>query len=398
MLVPVWPEFLYVILGVIILFFMFVLKKRKSIDFDLPFFKARKKDKISISQVVLWGAFVCTVLCLLASFVAPYVLSIYPFEISLSSNVANSIYGLMSPFIAIAAAILTFMAFWVQYNANQNIYKENKKQQDERHFYEMLKIHRDNVDKIEFIYSSPIETLVEQNKESFVGYLNYQTKYSWIHSRGQKAIQYFLKEFLVIYKSIENDSNRFKKAYDVFFNGLSDSIFCSLQDKKLLAEKREKVYSEGLIESGKNVLPQCLIMEGRKTILNPYYRHLYLMVKSIVNSNLGDERENFLKTLRASLTAEEQAMLLFNWYYGKICKGGYGIKWEFEGVVDNRQCNQKYFTDWKMIHNLVEKDFNFVTEMDSFEKLAHLLDSKISTNDYAKIKELFDEYIPPQNH
>ena len=392
MLVPVWPEFLYVILGVIILFFMFVLKKRKSIDFDLPFFKARKKDKISISQVVLWGAFVCTVLCLLASFVAPYVLSIYPFEISLSSNVANSIYGLMSPFIAIAAAILTFMAFWVQYNANQNIYKENKKQQDERHFYEMLKIHRDNVDKIEFIYSSPIETLVEQNKAS-------QIKYSWVHSRGQEAIRYYLKEFWAIYDSIGDVSGRFKKAYDVFFNGLEHNTFCSSDEIEKIRQIEEEMYQkQGLIRDDKSILPYSLIMRGRKAILNPYYRHLYLMVKSIVNSNLGDEKEIFLKTLRASLTAEEQALLLFNWYYGVECKRGYGIKWEFDGVIDNEPCQQKYFTDWKMIHNLVETDFNFVTEMDSFEKLAHLLDSNIKTNDYAKVKKLFDEYIPPQNY
>ena len=133
-------------------------------------------------------------------------------------------------------------------------------------------------------------------------------------------------------------------------------------------------------------------MKGKKSILNPYYRHLYLTVKSIVDSNFDeDEKKMFLKTLRASLTAEEQALLLFNWYYGKLHNDGYGIKWEYEGEINHKKCNQKYFTEWKMIHNIVGKDFQFVSEMNSFKKLAVLLDPNFDADNYDDLRDLFEE-------
>ena len=46
------------------------------------------------------------------------------------ANVSATFYNVLSPFIAIVAALLTFMAFWMQYNANQEMlknYDEQKK-------------------------------------------------------------------------------------------------------------------------------------------------------------------------------------------------------------------------------------------------------------------------------
>lgn len=69
-----------------------------------------------------------------------------------AANVGNTIGGVMSPFIAIGAAVLTFIAFWVQHTANQEMLKNNSKQQLERQFYELLKIHREMVNDFEWEY------------------------------------------------------------------------------------------------------------------------------------------------------------------------------------------------------------------------------------------------------
>lgn len=344
------------------------------------------------NKFVLLCAGLYAFILLAASFLAPHFLVPYSLEHPLSSNVATTINGLMNPFIAIAAAILTFMAFWVQYNANQNIYRENKKQQNERQFYEMLKIHRDNVDKMEFMYSGYTATTITESKQHPGCVESKQTTSSWLYFRGQKAIQNFLVEFKIIYMTFPSDTtDKFKKAYDVFFNGVFSNTFCSSKEKELLMSKRHEIYNKGSSENEIS-LPWSSIMNGHKDVLNPYYRHLYLTVKSIVDSNFGeDEKKMFLKTLRASLTAEEQALLLFNWYYGKLNGDGYGIKWEYEGEINHKYCNQKYFTEWKMIHNLVGKDFQFVSEMDSFKKLAVLLDSNFNADNYDKLRELFEE-------
>ena len=62
------------------------------------------------------------------------------------STINNGV-SILNPFIAIAAAIVTGLAFFVQYTANQQLKNDSAKQQEERQFYEMLKIHRENVEK-----------------------------------------------------------------------------------------------------------------------------------------------------------------------------------------------------------------------------------------------------------
>ena len=90
--------------------------------------------------------------------------------------------------------------------------------------------------------------------------------------------------------------------------------------------------------------------------------------------------------MRSSLTAEEQTLLLFNWYFGLLHKSGYGLKWENQ--------EQKFFTEWGMIHNIVKKDFEFVEEMSDFEEITKILIPSLKDAEEIKkkTKELFNEY------
>lgn len=400
MWIPVWPK-LAVLLGifflVFLLFFVFILV-RKIIEFLLK--KDNRKFSFIIRKdvdVALFIAGICASVLLIASFFAPNVLSVYPPELSQSSNLATTMNGLMSPFIAIAAAILTFMAFWVQYTANANIHAENKKQQDERQFYEMLKIHRDNVEKLEFVH---LESEEEANYRHYIQTPSnmpspllppflHEKRHNLIRSKGQTAIRLYLDELLCIYKTLRplcngNYKECFQKAYSVFFNGFTCSCLknhtCVAQNQICIHSLNAKILCLKKIGINKTLggvdnIPQSSVMDGRKAVLNPYYRHLYLTVKSVVDSNFTiDEKENFLNILRASLTAEEQSLLLFNWYYGKIRKGGYGHKWE--------DAKQKYLSEWRMIHNIVEKDIEMVfndlkkhNEKTSFDVVKRLLET-----------------------
>lgn len=388
MLIPIWPELFICIcsltalcfISIIVVIFYFIYLKEEnnensSFSKIKSLIKKRFYNKIDfsiIAKVVLFFSFIFVIFFLVASFIAPNYLTFLNLS-NKSTDTATIINGLMSPFIAIAAAILTFMAFWVQYNANQNIFKENKKQQEERQFYEMLKIHRDNVDKIEFVhFGSEQETLYgKTNQPSHF----WKKEFILIHSKGQTAIKYLLAEFKCIYNVVAQKGfsppKQFEIAYDIYFNGLkcsykkckANSVYKNLCEKKIEVNKTET-----------SEIPRSSIMDGHKDILNPYYRHLYLTVRSIVDSNFSTpEKKRFLDTLRASLTAEEQVLLLFNWYYGKIRNGGYGFQWE------NKE--HKYLTQWKMIHNIVEKDFNIIKGLDSFENIKKELETDIKTTD-----------------
>lgn len=83
-------------------------------------------------------------------------------------EIGDAIGGTLGPFIAIAAAILTFFAFWVQYKANtqqreqfisqlelqrsQSAYQDKiyAKERFESKFFDLIKLHRDNVSELRY--------------------------------------------------------------------------------------------------------------------------------------------------------------------------------------------------------------------------------------------------------
>ena len=76
----------------------------------------------------------------------PVLLTKFPFCISDFSNtgpIGDTIGGIMGPFVAIAAAILTFLAFWVQFKANEQQRKDIALERFESNFFELLHFHQE---------------------------------------------------------------------------------------------------------------------------------------------------------------------------------------------------------------------------------------------------------------
>ena len=139
-------------------------------------FKFFQKPKEFFSSVIFIISFSLVIALLWISFCTPHYFidaTDSLFRDGKVSDVGNAIGSLMNPFIAIAAAILTFMAFWVQYNANQKMLENDERLQTERQFYEMLKIHRESVQNLEWkILEAPSEyTLHDTKNISFEGNL-----------------------------------------------------------------------------------------------------------------------------------------------------------------------------------------------------------------------------------
>lgn len=79
------------------------------------------------------------------------------FNFTTTGLIGDTIGGIMGPYIAIAAAALTFLAFWVQYKANEqqredikDLKKRAEKERLETNFFEMIKFHRDNVGELSY--------------------------------------------------------------------------------------------------------------------------------------------------------------------------------------------------------------------------------------------------------
>jgi len=312
-------------------------------------------------------AFVTIVL----AFISPFILTRpsvnQDFDFSTSGQIGDTIGGLMNPFIALAGVIVTGLAFYIQYKANQqqrelflkeqaenkrqlqeqidNQNKQNQLQQFESQFYEMLKLHRENISemKINGYDFEEGRTLKKFEKTT----------------EGRKIFVTMKTEFeciLSIYsKDRKLNKEGFQKCYKLFFSGLEEfdktypdeNIFTELFRKARKQHQEPELDKITTNQDRKEFLPYAKLyfnykpFAGHSSRLGHYFRHLYLTVKSIANSTIVtdyDEKMKYLRILRAQLSNHEQILLFYNWL------SEYGSDWE------NKK--HSFFTEYCMIHNL----------------------------------------------
>ena len=256
--------------------------------------------------------------------------------------------GIMNPLIGITAAFITFLAFYIQYVANKQIANQFKIQQFESQFYEMLRLHKENVNEIQI---DQIELI--SNRTSSGTHSNWERTLKTIS--GRDTFIYFSNELEIAYKTIlkvtKDEEKSFDEAYKIFFNGLEDS---DLYYHQLLTIKKqhESEYIDRIYRAkpgdkidGIQILTKYELFEGHENKLGHYYRHLYHTVKFVANYDNRiisyTNKRQYLQLLRAQLSNYEQLMLFYNW------ASGYGKEWELN----------KYFSDYRMIHNLYDKLF-----------------------------------------
>lgn len=271
-----------------------------------------------------------TVVVIIFSFIAPMLLTKISGCIEFDEKtgvIGDTIGGIMNPFISIAAVIVTGLAFYVQYQANDTVRNQFELQKIENQFYEMLRLHKENVNEIKVERTNNGIQKTISGREAFV------------EMKGEL-------EFLLKLYEDELNEEIFGQIYSTFFWGYNhqrlesigysykksniETISDAMEEETLYTKWRKKVEEAGCIP------------KGYHSCLGYYYRHLFHTVKFIVNKDekLISEKQklDYLRMLRAQLSNYEQEMLFYNWI------SGYGGDWENE---DN-----KFFTQYKMIHNL----------------------------------------------
>lgn len=316
--------------------------------------------KRNYSKSLIWGLMIIScafiVFSLLMPIVMPQFLKIVGDEIKDYHELGDAVGGLMNPFIAIAAVIVTGLAFYMQYQANQQIRDQFKIQQFESQFYEMLRLHKQNVEEIELkVYdlnqvNDP--PLITDTPRTNFKYVNPQPV------RGRKVFTYYVQEFHLLLDCISEtdemriDQESFSNAYNMFFVGLDNSQSDRDSNNITLSDRAKTKSSEipiiGLTDNP-NLRTYFDLFKGHVEYLGHYYRHLYMTVKYVVESHeeekILDSEDclRYLKILRAQLSNAEQIMLFYNWIAGG--GDGYGAKWE---VGKERY----YFSKYLMLHNL----------------------------------------------
>ena len=133
--------------------------------------KNTKKNKNTNLDWKIYFLLILSFILVVLAFIAPFIFTRLTinkdFDFTQTGPIGDTIGGLMNPFIALAGVIVTGLAFYIQYKANlqqrelfemeqkesksqlqeqiDNQNHQNKIQQFESQFYEMLKLHRENI-------------------------------------------------------------------------------------------------------------------------------------------------------------------------------------------------------------------------------------------------------------
>ncbi|MEO6174927.1 MAG: putative phage abortive infection protein [Flavobacterium circumlabens] len=316
---------------------------------------------------IVWIFLIIALLLVLFSFFAPWLFVAEAknkdLNFTATGNIGDTIGGLMNPFVAIAGILVTFLAFYIQFSFNKfqiNLFKHQwddtqekyEKDKFENQFYEMLRLHKENVNDLtlttkKIIVHSQDNTEIVENTFS-----------------GRRVFEYIINEMeLILIVAIASfkdeglsDKKLINEAYGVLFHGLHSFDLGKhkfFENLKILQINIDTLNYENFNKSLSEISGEKVsiahkidypIFKGYSSQLGHYYRHLYQTVKFVVSQSEDrvtyEEKRNLLRILRAQMSDIEQALLFYNWY------SGFGKQWEDE--------TNKYFTDYRMIHNLYD--------------------------------------------
>lgn len=329
-------------------------------------FKLKKKEKQFLLFAFFW--------CLILSFIFLLLLKVLKQNKSIE-DLGTSFNGFVGVFVAFFGSILVYKALQSQIKANKIISDQFKIQQFESQFYEMLRLHKENVNEIEVEIVDFIYIIAD-----FInGSGNYEKKNHKI--KGRDAFIYFCNELELsynIYKDFisknPNEKFNFSIPYKAFFNGIDE---LKEDNFKIIITLNSEIFNMNYLPNFNNdkffnvdVKAKYKIFEGHENKLGHYYRHLFHTVKFVVEQDKNfityKEKRKYLRLLRAQLSNYEQAMLFYNYL-------AYAPEWEE---------NNKFLTDYRMIHNLYD---SVLIKDDFFYK--HIIELRNKQNEVMSYKE-----------
>jgi len=298
-------------------------------------------------------------------------------------TLGDTVGGFLNPLIAIAAALLTFLAFFIQYQANQYQRKSIELQKKdlelarfENNFFEMMRLHKENVNemKISGYEMEFIQTLTPGNSQSPNNYSRSRTTKV---TDGRKVFVTMNTELYSCFQICKfflknKDEHEVKKiAFQIFFYGINSEVIDKKCISKEVIKKLKEVREIHYDSYGETNRIRLLLNDvhkekdmpkvvgelvklyfkyrpfsGHESRLGHYYRHLFSCVNYVVdNEKKGlfeySTSRHYLKILRSQLSNDEQLLLYYNYLLGA------GAEWDKSGKRGN-----DFFTKYRMIHNI----------------------------------------------
>ncbi len=161
-------------------------------------------------------------------------------DFSHTGEIGDTIGGTMSPFVAIFAAILTFLAFWVQYNANEQQRHDIALERFESNLFQLISVQEEITNNLTYYLSQNSTTNDILKGRRIFEFLYLERRLDW-----QKGIRGSIEHEGI--KVIENDKSL--GCLDHYFRHLY-RIFKYIDDeKKLELTKKEKYEDTSIVRS-----------------------------------------------------------------------------------------------------------------------------------------------------
>lgn len=336
---------------------------------------------------------IISILLVLFSFIAPILFSqvdklgIFDFS-SETGAVGDTIGGIMNPFIALTAVMVTGLAFYMQYQANKQVQDQFKLQQFESQLYKMIDNYNNTINSYK-IKSRESEEVFEGKDYFFSLHQEYKSVYLDIESfiknyfeRKNMPVDYkkvilddYLKKINDIALGIE-ELVKLELAYIIVFYGVSQSGREAIQN--LLEDKYDNILIQELTNylsyklrgfeknddgnsywedkrfqlqktdwSMPNESNKLKYHNGHQSKLGHYFRQNYMIIKAIDDFKSDqinyDKRWEYSKLLRSLYSNHEQIIFFLN------SISLFGRDWELNKKNDK---NKQWITKYDLIRNI----------------------------------------------
>lgn len=338
----------------------------------------------------------------------PYLLTRYCIlDFTETGQIGDTIGGTMSPFVGILAAVLTFMAFWIQYQANEaqrlsttdnkiEIQKQHQRYEIDRFeskWLMLLDIYNETVKSLHYANVTGKAVFKELLDELRLTYELVEYGYAkWVKSGFYHDKPEYKDSVIAFQKRVMTDDKTLRSfltetSYTLFFYGKPyfslemtkenpGKVIVMEQIYKIvskidssISENASRSFSKYMVVDGialyKYYAPQP-ILRGESYQLAQYFRVLFSMANYIDNVNINglkhEEKYEYFKLLRCQMSDEEQALL----YYNSISP--MGVEWNKKDEnVPLSQDSMGLIAKYRLVKNLPPRFFFFdITPMEFY--------------------------------
>lgn len=201
--------------------------------------------------------------------------------------------GYIGSYFALVSVVLLYSTLKSQRKAYQL-------QSFEAKYFELVKMHRENVAELEIQGTSgrKIFVLMIRELRALLDVVN-----SVAVARGQTLTQgqrMHIAYYCLFFGTGPNSSRMLRQSLSGFNSTFIDALEKEL-DSPETKQKAKEARKLGFVP-----------FEGHQSRLGHYYRHLYQAVRYVDQQTIDIDKYEYVKTIRAQLTTHEQALLLLN--------------------------------------------------------------------------------------